>query len=473
MGVGTKLTKEFLVHFVNEHKSIKTVITIVSWNKETIKFNREIELIELDFLKVNRGDYPEDIVTIYPADECLIKIFNNKMFEIFKIMDRADVYSFYSFESRARLFLKHIEFWNSIINEKKVDLVVSTDMPHECQDFIAYTLCEYYKINRCFLVQTQIHQFYQIFDDIDSNLEILKKYREGDSLSDKITNPIMAKYYENQLEVSYKPFYMYKKSISWHQKIYNFIERISGTVKYILENELYKFKNVFEFIFKRNNYGSAANIQLEKFYDENSIEPDFSSNYLYLPLHFQPERTTSPQGGIFSYQEIYIKMVSFYAPKNWFIYIKEHPSQSINGRSIEFYKTINKFSNVKFIKKGSDSIKLLLNSRAVITVTGTASWEALFYKKPTIIFGNIYFKYVYGSIVVKNNDDLIKAFDIIINNKIKFTDDNMIQFLNWCDKFFFHGAIDEVYYPNAEIDWNTNMSGLIKNISNFLKLNEE
>ena len=133
LGVGTRLTKEFLVHFVNEHTTIKTVITIVSWNKEKIKFNREIELIELDFLEVNKGNYPNDIVEIYPADENLIKIFNNKMFEIFKIMDRADVYSFYSYESRSRLFLKHIEFWNSLIIGKKIDLVISTDMPHECQ----------------------------------------------------------------------------------------------------------------------------------------------------------------------------------------------------------------------------------------------------------------------------------------------------------------------------------------------------
>lgn len=473
LGVGTRLTKEFLVHFVNEHTTIKTVITIVSWDKESINFNREVELIELNFLEVNRGYYPSDIIDIYPADENLIKIFNNKMFEIFKIMDRADIYSFYSFESRARLFLKHIEFWNSLIISKKIDLVVSTDMPHECQDYIAYYLCEHYKINRCFLVQTQIHQFYQIFDNLDSNLEILAKYREVNSINDKITNPIMAKYYEDQLDVSYKPFYMNKNRISLFQKFCLVFCSLFKMFKYFINNKLFKFKNLIDFLFKRYNYGSAANAELEKYYDENSIVPDFSTNYLYLPLHFQPERTTSPQGGIFSYQEIYIKMVSYHAPKNWLIYIKEHPSQNINGRSIAFYKTLNELPNVKFVKKDSDSIKLLLNSKAVITVTGTAAWEALFFKKPTIIFGNIYFKYVYGSIVVKNNSDLIKAFDIIVNNNIKFTDENIVQFLNWCDKFFFHGAIDEVYYPNAEIEWETNLSGLIKNISTFLTNNDK
>ena len=72
LGVGTKLTKDFLIKFVNESVNINKVITIVSDHNQKVIFNRKIELIELDFFKINEGKYPKDLNKKTPLD---LKIF--------------------------------------------------------------------------------------------------------------------------------------------------------------------------------------------------------------------------------------------------------------------------------------------------------------------------------------------------------------------------------------------------------------
>ena len=70
--------------------------------------------------------------------------------------------------------------------------------------------------------------------------------------------------------------------------------------------------------------------------------------------------TTSPQGGIFVFQELMIEMISKYVPKNFIIYIKEHPVQDLTyGRSLDFYRRITSYPNTFIVDKSISSFELM------------------------------------------------------------------------------------------------------------------
>ncbi len=471
LGVGTELTKQFLIKYVNENRHINTVITIVSYENSTFKFERDIEFIQLDFVEINKGNYPCNIIDIFPIDKDLIELMSPKCLEIFKIMDRADSYTFITYRSRFELFVSHLEFWNSLFIQKSVDLIISSDMPHEAQDYIAYSLGEHYNIKRCFLVQTQMYQFYQIFNNIDSNETRLVNY-QNEKNGVTIEDPIINSYYQQQMQPTFVPFYMIDPDFSWGERFINlfsnYYKRGLEAVLFIKINKLYKFDAIIDYLYKRNHFGSKAFKIINRFYESVAVDPDLSKDYIYFPLHFQPERTTSPQGGIYSNQEIAIKMLSFNAPAGWVIYIKEHPRQTIDGRSLDFYKLISSLSNVKLVKKNSESLRMVTNAKVVASITGTAAWEAFCYKIPVILMGNIFFKYADGVFYVKNNTEMKSAFSKIVAGGLNLSDENVIKFINYSRKYFYHGAIDQIYFNTAEIDWELNLNNLVSNINNYL-----
>ena len=472
LGVGTKLTKDFLIKYVNESVNINKVITIVSDQSQKIIFNREIEFIELDFYEINQGNYPKELNEKTPLDLEIFNLMNGKILSSLKMMDRADTYSLFDSESRFELFFTHLEFWYSLIKEKKIDLIISSDMPHETQDYIAYSLCEVLEIKRCFIAQSQIHQFYQILIDIEINDNRLEKYKESDLPNDTVTNPVMAEYFKSQQNENYVPFYMTGGTAVpvTHRKktLRNYLNIFFNKIRFFIKNKLYVFENIIGFLYKRSNYGSKADVNIFKYYDQNALIPDYSKKYIYVPLHFQPERTTSPQGGIFVFQMLMIKMISKAIPDDWIIYVKEHPWQMSKGRKITFYKEILELKNIFFVKRDTKSFNLINNAKVVSVISGTSGWESIFYKTPILVFGNIYFKYIDGAFEIKTNKNIKDALELIVSNQVSITDESIIQFLNCCNKYFFQGAFDEHYFPECGLNWKNNIDNLYENINSII-----
>ena len=89
-------------------------------------------------------------------------------------------------------------------------------------------------------------------------------------------------------------------------------------------------------------------------------------------------------------------------PKDWILYLKEHPDQfklHQNGwwyflasihkfRTFDFYKELLKLNNVKFLKEKVKSQDIIKSAKAISTINGTIASEALIYTKPLILFGH-------------------------------------------------------------------------------------
>jgi hypothetical protein len=124
-----------------------------------------------------------------------------------------------------------------------------------------------------------------------------------------------------------------------------------------------------------------------------------TAHYIYFSPHFQPERSTLPEGGDFVDHIIAIDVLNNFIQEGVPIIYKEHPRQfdptdlsRQKYRDITYYNLIQSHGNVLFADPFADPLRLISGSLVVVTVTGTAGWEALMNGKPVIVFGDPWYR---------------------------------------------------------------------------------
>lgn len=127
-------------------------------------------------------------------------------------------------------------------------------------------------------------------------------------------------------------------------------------------------------------------------YETLSEELLKNEKYIIFFMHYQPERTSHPEGFGFAQQMIIIHTLRLSAPKNVTIVVKEHPSVFTNKcdlfhRHPSFYRDIESLQGVKLLKLETDNFDIIDNALAVATITGTVGREALIRGVPTVYFG--------------------------------------------------------------------------------------
>jgi hypothetical protein len=119
--------------------------------------------------------------------------------------------------------------------------------------------------------------------------------------------------------------------------------------------------------------------------------------YVYFPLHYEPERTTTPDGGAFTDQLRAIARLRALLPRDHAICVKEHPSQfnpfmkGHLGRTPAFYDALRRIEGVHLLPPEASSAALLIGAAGVATITGTVGLEAALLGKRTLVFGHPWF----------------------------------------------------------------------------------
>lgn len=159
--------------------------------------------------------------------------------------------------------------------------------------------------------------------------------------------------------------------------------------------------------------------RLMRVLDEISIHPTGGDPYIFLALHYQPERATVPMGGLFGDQTIIVDALSSVLPPRWKLYVKEHPWQlqsfgrGETQRSEDFYRNIARHKNVFFVSRDVPTSTLVRGAKAVATVTGSVGWDALCSGVPVLAFGAAWYKDCPGVFIISESDDLKDAISTI------------------------------------------------------------
>ncbi|MGM0582194.1 MAG: hypothetical protein ACQETL_16055 [Bacteroidota bacterium] len=414
------------------------------------------------------------------------------MYISLKMMDRMDSINKFSFEERKLFFNNLLNYSFNVLREFQPEIALFYEIPHHVTQYVLYSVLKRNGVSIILLKPNSLITIRtQIFESIDDNP--VKKYKKlglskeisHDELNqiDNYISNLNTEYNKalpNSIKKLQRKQSLYKtlpsalKNIFFkifsfsfflkndqsriikisHKSIYN--SHISQFENYLLKYKTHKFK-----------------MTLKKKYQKVSINnPDLTKKYIYFPLHYQPERTTSPDAGFYSDQISLIQMLSGRLGPDFFIYIKEHKSQfhpQRNGhqsRSLIHYEELLRIKNVRLINLNYDPFELIDNSYFTATLVGTVGLEAVARNKWVAVFGEgCWYKSLDGTKLIRDNNDFEEFLNLVESNNLEDGPNFLRKFLIDYYKTSFHAAVLPQYRQGLSII--ENQESLIKEITRF------
>lgn len=118
---------------------------------------------------------------------------------------------------------------------------------------------------------------------------------------------------------------------------------------------------------------------------------DGIGDFVYFPLHLEPEMNVHILGRRFYNQVDAIQALRKAMPAGWTLLVKENPKQGYVHRGDGFYQRLRMLAGVRFAADDMPSRRLIEECRLVATIVGTAGYEAMLTGKPCIHFGDAWY----------------------------------------------------------------------------------
>jgi hypothetical protein len=388
------------------HDTQKLIKFKKSWNLRD-NVNLKNHKLDMENLKFFENNFSINLQKIIYGDRFFYK-YNN----YYKFTD----------EEILSILEQELNFYNHVLDECKPDYVVMRSP--EFQDIeLFYAICKAKNIKILVLSPTRLGDRWKISSDVDSpisldsnekNLEI--KSFENLQTSGKQYSELHDLFLPSQKSNSSEKFNVIKSLFSTLNE--SNINNYRDLGKTPLKAFLVRLKLLLRSIFR------------EQFLKKNA-QTTISENYpyAYFPLHFEPERTILRNGENFTDQISVIKNISQSLPVEMNLLVKEHNAMKLFGwRSLDFYKKILEMPKVKLIHPSVSNKEIIQNSSLITTIAGSTAIEALFYKKPSIVFGEINCSELSCVFKVKNLKDLSE-----IVKKCLCTDVNIVELNQYVD----------------------------------------
>jgi hypothetical protein len=111
-----------------------------------------------------------------------------------------------------------------------------------------------------------------------------------------------------------------------------------------------------------------------------------NSKYIYFPLQVDPEASTMVVSPMHTHQLSVIEALAKSAPSDMILLVKEH-FPMLGRRPAGFYKQISEMPRVALVGPDVSGAGVMKNASLVAVITGTAAWEAIRLRVPTLVLG--------------------------------------------------------------------------------------
>lgn len=456
VGTGDAGINETIISKISEKKEMTACFMIVNFEDEISKYSKYGQCL----LKKNAtcANYvkEEQLFENYKAvDYDLIEWIDKYWYSIFEQQRRFEEYHAFTvpntYESHYEMYRKNILFWSNYLEKNAITHIFFSSIPHEGFDTIIYLLAKKMDISIKMTYGTILPGREYVFDDFEKSEKELsntferltKEYAdksELDILLPEGVNSYFEKWCKHDIDAM-TPWNMKVDSLKrrfeirfgqpslwWEWKeVFGKGYRKCGMKigpRFIVQEikDIPKYLQCIPMIVKRWCYARPVWVRTKKiraYYDSIATMPQTDEKYIYFALHYQPEASSNPLGGIYADQRLAVRMLSTCVPDDIMIYIKMHPEQIAPFRSIEYYKELSEMRNVRIISREAGTFSLMQNAVAVSSITGTACWESQFYNIPAILFGNSVKNAAPLSYTVKSREECERAIDSIIKNEKK------------------------------------------------------
>lgn len=301
---------------------------------------------------------------------------------------------FYKFSKKEILSILESEcrFFEKILDEIEPDFVTSY-----------VTTMHYHELLRQLCEKKGIKVLNLNPSKIGFRMGIFKKPLIMDDLSSIKTVTTNKKI--SELQDYLKKYDPYQVALEYQKKNFmdNFWGRYKPFIKFLFSSDESIFSNRYY------NYGKTKSKMLRfKFYNkiikkyrQNFIEKNFIKSveshipFIYFPLHVEPERNLSIGSPFYSNQIEIIRNLAKSIPIGYKLLVKEHYNQGVIGwRDISYYRQLLNVPNVILVHPSVNPEVVLKNCSLVVSITGTAGMEALFYEKPVICFTENFYSHL-------------------------------------------------------------------------------
>ncbi len=306
-------------------------------------------------------------------------------------------YESWSINRRKELFYEMVRYWGGVLDMLRPDAIVMTDIPHEMYSFVLYHLAKRRGIGTIMFENVLRYDrllMYRDYNDGNPALSMVAKIGYPHRELASLPLDIQEQYLEQTGQKEPTPKYMgtFKQEHTGWGKLRRTTKALVPFIKdgSIIERGVTRlFKLLKPSI--RSEFARYVGVA------------QYGVPFVYVPLHYQPERTSSPQGGVFSDQMLLVKTLAASLPAGWRLLVKEHPNQWLpHGddytpyRYPGFYEELAKIPGVILVPLSTSTFELIEHAQAVSTISGIPAWEGLLRGKPAILFGCSWFMHAPG-----------------------------------------------------------------------------
>ncbi|MEN6568230.1 MAG: hypothetical protein ABFC57_18250 [Veillonellales bacterium] len=345
---------------------------------------------------------------------CNGRIYSEMYMHLYTFMDmlsRAFAFQNKPLQEYLNIFNLLVDYFYALLKKEAIELVIFEDIPHDGGNYVLYCMAKAMGIPTLIVCQTMFpDRFFYVFDVEDfgrfDQVYEIEKMGELAGLQVK-------KQFEKDL------FYMKEDTVT--QRLQKKLEIVLNFSKWkeerlaVWHNSQRKYGGFLKGILQRTTK-KLLEYQLDRDYVKNSQTSfndnvDLTMNFVYFPLHMQPEMTTSALGGIYCDQLLAIERLVDWIPDDWYIYVKENPKQTSFMRGKYFFERLKLIPKVKAVSGTFDTYELIRHSRFVATITGTAGWEAISGGKNVVVFGKAWYYTLPGVFAFSTELSLQKVLD--------------------------------------------------------------
>lgn len=325
----------------------------------------------------------------------------------------------YPYSKRMEILGKEISFWRSVLDDQKPDLIVGECITIEFMEVlyieatrrgIPYkSWCPHFFNGKTFWVDKPYNskmpvEFWRNTKVTDANLQ------EAESMMDDIRI--------RHKQPSYVNFKQPRKIALMRRFLREFAIEVIMTKKKSLFGA-FNYENYSQ-IFWEHVKNAAALF----FHHYDKLEVDEKKEYFFYPLHYEPESAVNYVGDCYDDQIMLIGRIAHCLGTNQILIVKEHPQQRGKLLTRPYREIRKKYPNMVYIDGQESSYDMYKVSKCIITLNGTAGWEALILGKPVIAFGDVYYASCPGVTVC---DGFKKLKEIIRNNQMMIPNDEEVK----------------------------------------------
>jgi len=336
-----------------------------------------------------------------------------------------------TFDQRRRLLFDHLRYWNFALQYHQIDSVVFHNVPHQIFDTVIYHLCKaigirtlLFNVVGAFRDTNFVSESLDELGCLDFGIQLKScgnQWQDHDKRIIQDWNRVCATVdaEDGAPANSGRPYSMIRSLVNDGQVS-------NSTVNFAM------FQRAVFIRFRRFiNCDSGSGLQLVRRLsrlrnvrrsreDERRVvsQLPLPKRFVYFPLHFQPEATTSAKGRHFVELYEVALSISNNLPDGVHLVIKEHPHQyqKLLPRPPGFMNKLAKIPKTFIVDSSWNSTDLRRKCLGVVTVSGTNGFELLASGKRVIAFGGAPWREAPGVHTVASQREVHEALIAVCNN---------------------------------------------------------